>query len=226
MLSLLVLLSLVVIPHSAASTCVKHQDCDDIEEMLAAIASDPQNVQQLQKLFYPVNGASLSSTAIIVYFLNYTGLLPQQCDAGFYPWDSYPVVNTSYQEMKWYLWTTRVVNAIAPPLKILELGLYLPAVTFLLLFNQTCPLVQPTPIACLAVPYMAKTSMEMITIEVRPQMLQPESTKCVQCNAISEKGRRSSYGQQYVRTYIANTSAKQSVPQTQLVVLLHSFSKC
>ena len=180
MLPLLVLLLLVAIPHSAVSTCVKHQDCDDVEEMLAAIASDPQNVQQLQKLFYPVNGASLSSPAIIVYFLNYTGPLPQQCEAGFYPWDSYPTVNISYQAMDWYLWTTRLVNAIAPPLKMLELGLYLPAVTFPFLFNQTCPLVQPTPIACLAVPYMAKPSMEMITIEVSP-----ENTKCVQCNAIS-----------------------------------------
>ena len=217
MLPLLVLLLLVAIPHSAVSTCVKHQDCDDVEEMLAAIASDPQNVQQLQKLFYPVNGASLSSPAIIVYFLNYTGPLPQQCEAGFYPWDSYPVVNTSYQAMDWYLWTTRLVNVIEPPLKMLELGLYLPAVTFPFLFNQTCPLVQLTPIACLAVPYRTTPSMEMITIEVSPQMLQPENTKCVQCNAISQEGCRSSYGQQYVRTYVANTSAKQSVPQPQPV---------
>ena len=167
----LVLLFLVVRPHRVLSACVQHQDCDDIKETLAAIATNPQNVQQLQKLFYPVNHASFSSPSIIVYFLNYTGLLPQQCDAGFYPWDSYPVVNTSYQAMDWYLWTTKLVNAIAPPLKMLELGLYLPAVTFPFLFNQTCPLVQPTPIACLAVPYRTTPSLRMITIEVSQQML-------------------------------------------------------
>ena len=173
----LVLLFLVVRPHSVLSACVQHQDCDDIEETLAAIASNTQNVQQLWKLFYPVNHASLSSFAIIVYFLNYTGLLPQQCNAGFYPWDSYPVVNTSYQEMEWYLWTTQLVNVIEPPLKMLELGLYLPAVTFPFLFNQTCPLVQPTPIACLAVPYRTTPSLRMITIEVSPQMLKVSATQ-------------------------------------------------
>ena len=173
----LVLLLLVVRPHSVLSACVQHQDCDDIEETLAAIATNPQNVQQLQKLFYPVNHASFSSPAIIVYFLNYTGLLPQQCDAGFYPWDSYPVVNTSYQAMDWYLWTTKVVNVIAPPLKMLELGLYLPAMIFPFLFNQTCPLVQPTPIACLAVPYRTTPSLRMITIEVSPQMLKVSATQ-------------------------------------------------
>ena len=167
----LVLLLLVVRPHRVLSTCVQHQDCDDIEETLAAIASNPQNVQQLQKLFYPVNGANLPTPAIIVYFLNYTVPLPQQCDAGLYPWDSYPVVNTSYQEMEWYLWTTQLVNVIASPLKMLEFGLYLPTVTFPFLFNQTCPLVQPTPIACLAVPYRTTPSLRMITIEVSPQML-------------------------------------------------------
>ena len=171
MLSLLelVLLLLVALSHRALSTCVQHHDCDDIEETLAAIASDPQNVQQLEKLFYPLNGANLPSPAIIVYFLNYTGPLPQQCDVGFYPWDSYPAISTSYQEMEWYLWTTRLYNVIAPPLKILELGLYLPAVTFPFLFNRTCPLVQPTPIACLTVPYMNTPSREMITIKASPK---------------------------------------------------------
>jgi len=176
MLPLLVLLLLVAIPHSAVSTCVKHQDCDDVEEMLAAIASDPQNVQQLQKLFYPVNGASLSSPAIIVYFLNYTGPLPQQCEAGFYPWDSYPTINTSSQKIEWLLLTTQLASAIAPPLKLLGLGLYLPAVTFPFLFNQTCPLVQPTPTACLAVPYSETPSRIIISIEVSPQKLQTENT--------------------------------------------------
>ena len=165
----LVLLLLVALSHRALSTCLQHYDCDDIEETLAAIASDPQNVQQLEKLFYPVNGAYLNSYAIIVYFLNYTGPLPQQCDVGFYPWDSYPVVNTFYQEIECYLWTTELASAIAPPLKLLELGLYLPAITFPFLFNRTCPLVKPTPIACLAVPYRETPSREMITIEVSPQ---------------------------------------------------------
>ena len=169
MLSLLelALLLLVALSHRALSTCVQHHDCDDIEETLAAIASDPQNVQQLEKLFYPVNGAYLNSYAIIVYFLNYTGPLPQQCDVGFYPWDSYPAINT-YQEMEWYFWTIRLVYAIAPPLKMLELGLYMPAVTFPFLFNRTYPLVQPTPIACLTVPYKNIPSREL-TIEVSPK---------------------------------------------------------
>ena len=168
----LVLLLLVVLSGKAHSTCVQHQYCDDIEEMLAAIASDPQNVQQLEKLFYPVNGANLASYAIIVYFLNYTGPLPQQCNAGSYPWDSYPTINTSYQEIEWYLWTTQLSNTIASPLKLLEQGLYLPAVTSLFLFNKTFPFVQPTQTACLAVPYMKISSkdmtipMKMITIEV------------------------------------------------------------
>ena len=164
----LVLLLLVALSHRALSTCLQHYDCDDIEETLAAIASDPQNVQQLEKLFYPVNGAYLNSYAIIVYFLNYTGPLPQQCDVGFYPWDGYPAVNSSYQEIEWYLWTTELASAIAPPLELLELGLYLPAITFPFLFNRTCPLVQPTPTACLAVPYRKTPSREMITIEVSP----------------------------------------------------------
>ena len=172
----LVLLLLVGISQRALSTCVQHHDCDDIEETLKAIAANPENVQQLQKLFYPVNGASLRSASIIVYFLNYTGPLPNQCDAGFYPWDSYPAVNTSYHEMEWYLWTMHIVNAFEPPLKILELGLYLPAVTFPFLFNQTCPLVQPTSIACIAVPYTDTPSRDMITIEVSPHMLKLEST--------------------------------------------------
>ena len=83
-----------------------------------------------------MNGANLPTPAIIVYFLNYTGLLPQQCDAGFYPWDSYPVVNTSYQTMDWYLWTTQLVNVIGSPLKMLKLGLYLPALTLLFLSTR------------------------------------------------------------------------------------------
>ena len=167
----LVLLLLVGISHRALSTCVQHHDCDDIEETLKAIASNSENVQQLQKLFYPVNGASFPSTAIIVYFLNYTRPLPNQCDAGFYPWDSYPAVNTSYQEMEWYLWTTQLASVIAPPLKLIGLGLYLPAVTFPFLFNQTCPLVQPTPIACLAVPYSETPSRKILSIEVSPLRL-------------------------------------------------------
>ena len=126
----LVLLLLVALSHRALSTCVQHYDCNDIEQTLEAIASDPQNIQQLEKLFYPVNGANLASYAIILYFLNYTGPLPQQCDAGSYPWDSYPAVNTSYQEIEWYLWTTELASVIEPPLKLLDLGLYLPAVTF------------------------------------------------------------------------------------------------
>ena len=68
-------LLLVARPHRVLSTCV--QDCDDIEEALAAQASIPQNVQQLQTLFYLVNGASLLSPVIIVYFLNYTRPVPQ-----------------------------------------------------------------------------------------------------------------------------------------------------
>ena len=163
----LVLLLLVGISHKVHSTCVQHQYCDDNDETLAAIASDPQNVQQLEKLFYPVNGAHLASFAIIVYFLNYTRPLPQQCAAGSYPWESYPTINTTYQEMEWYLWTTEFSHTIAPPLKILELGMYLPAVTSLFLFNRTFPLVQPTPTACLAVPYSRNaSSMEMVTTEV------------------------------------------------------------
>ena len=170
----LVLLLLVGVSQRVLSTCVQHHACDDIEETLKAIASNSENIQQLQKLFYPVNGASLPSPSIIVYFLNYTGSLPQQCDAGFYPWDSYPAVNTSYQEMEWYLWTTQLASVIAPPLKLIGLGLYLPAVTFPFLFNQTCPLVQPTPIACLAVPYSETPSRKIISIEVSPQRLQTQ----------------------------------------------------
>ena len=167
----LVLLLLVGISHRVLSTCVQHHDCDDIEETLRAIASNSENIQQLQKLFFPVNGASLPSPSIIVYFLNYTGPLPQQCDAGLYPWDSYPAFNTSYQ-MEWYLWTTQLASAIAPPLQLVGLGLYLPAVTFPFLFNQTCPFVQPTPIACLALPYRKMPSNELITIEVNQERLQ------------------------------------------------------
>ncbi len=172
----LVFLFLIGIPHKALTVCVQHQDCDDIEETLRTIASNPQNRQQLQKLFYPVNGANLPSPAIIVYFLNYTGPLPQQCDAGFYPWDSYPTINTSSQKIEWLLLTTQLASAIAPPLKLLGLGLYLPAVTFPFLFNQTCPLVQPTPTACLAVPYSETPSRIIISIEVSPQKLQTENT--------------------------------------------------
>ena len=163
----LVLLLLVLLSDRAHSTCVRHQSCDDIKETLEAIASDPHNVQQLEKLFYPVNGAHLASYAIIVYFLNYTGPLPQQCAAGSYPWESYPTINSTYQEMEWYLWTTQLNNAIASPLKLLGLGLYLPTVIFPFFFNRTSPFVQPTPTACLAVPYRETPTKTMITIEVR-----------------------------------------------------------
>ena len=161
-------LLLLVLSERAHSTCVWHQYCDNNEETLAAIASDPQNIQQLENMFYPVNGANLASPALVVYFLNYTGPLPQQCDAGLYPWESYPKINTTYQEMEWYLWTTQFMSAIASPLKPLEFGLYIPTVTFLFFFNRTAPFVQPTPIACLAVPYRETPSMEKITIEVSP----------------------------------------------------------
>ena len=161
------MLLLILLSVRARSTCVQHQYCDDNDETLAAIASDPQNVQQLEKLFYPVNGAQLATAALIVYFLNYTGPLPQQCDVGSYPWESYPTINSTYQEMEWYLWTTQLNNAIASPLKLLEYGLYLPAITFLFFFNRTSPFMLPTPTACLAVPYRETSSREMITIEVR-----------------------------------------------------------
>ena len=172
----LAFLFLMGLSHRALTVCVQHQDCDDIEETLRTIASNPQNRQQLQKLFYPVNGANLPTPTIIVYFLNYTGPLPQQCDAGFYPWDSFPTINTSSQKIEWLLLTTQLASAIAPQLKLLELGLYLPAVTFPFLFNQTCPFIQPTPIACLAVPYSETPSRKIISVEVSPQKLQTENT--------------------------------------------------
>ena len=148
----LVILSLVI---STGVFCGEHEQyqvCDDPLEMLNSIKAYPDNYQQLLNAFYPNNWAKPSSV-IIAYFTNYTDPLPEECSLGTYPWRTYPGINYTYHNIYWYMWTTAIIFDLTGNIQLIEIGEYLPTISYFQLFNKTSPFVLPTQIACIKIPF-------------------------------------------------------------------------
>ena len=131
--------------------CVRDRVCNYSTEILNSIKAYPDNYQQLINAFYPINRAK-PSNVIIAYFTNYTDPLPEECSLGTYPWRTYPGVNISYHQIHWYMWTTSPIWCVGTNFIFLELGEYLPTVSFYLLFNKSSPFNWPSQIACIKTP--------------------------------------------------------------------------
>ena len=146
-------------------TCNTMQYCDDPQEVLDSIKVYSDNHQQLLKAFYPVNQAKPASF-ILAYFTNYTDQLPPECSQGTYPWKTYPTLNYTYQKLQWHMWTTSSIYSIQSKMSYLEFGVYLPTMTYYLLFNKTSPFVLPTPIACIKTPYTTDRELGDVSSQV------------------------------------------------------------
>ena len=133
-------------------SCNIKQYCDDPREVLDSIKLYSDNHQQLLNAFHPINEAKPASV-ILAYFTNYTDQLPPECSQGTYPWKTYPTLNYTYQKLQWCMWTTSSIYSIQSKISYLEFGVYLPTMTYYLLFNKTSPFVLPTPIACIKTAY-------------------------------------------------------------------------
>ena len=144
-----------VLSGQVCGKCMEHQQCDDPVEILGAIKAHPDNYQQILNAFYPVNWAQPSSV-IIVYFVNYTNQLPEECSAGIYPWKTYPVVNSTYYSLWWYMWTTTPIYSVGTDIVFIEFGEYLPTMSYYFLLNKTSPFYLPTRIACIKLPVIPK----------------------------------------------------------------------
>ena len=131
--------------------CVVNKMCDDPTEILKSIKAHPDNYQQLLNAFHPINRAK-PSDVIIVYFINYTEPLPEECSLGTYPWRTYPGINSTYYRMMWFMWTTTPIRCVGTDYTFLEFGEYLPTISFYLLFNKTSPFYPPSQIACIKTP--------------------------------------------------------------------------
>ena len=139
--------------------------CDDPQKVLDSIKVYSDNHQQLLKAFYPINQAKPASV-ILAYFTNYTNQLPPECSQGTYPWKTYPTLNYTYQNLQWRMWTTSSIYSIQSKISYLEVGVYLPTMTYYLLFNKTSPFVLPTPIACIKTPYTPDRVLGNVSVQV------------------------------------------------------------
>ena len=145
---------------------VENQVCLDPLEILNSIKSYPDNYQQLLNAFYPINRAKPSSV-IIAYFTNYTDPLPEECSLGTYPWRTYPVINYTYHNIYWYMWTTAIIYDIASSMLLMEFGEYLPTMTYNRLFNKSSPFVLPTQISCIKIPFGCNGSEDLGTVTMQ-----------------------------------------------------------
>ena len=136
---------------SVQSDCERGGTCNDADKLLADIAADPKSHQQLLQAFYPINRAQ-PAYMVVVYFLNFTGAFPEQCDGHTYPWNTFPKFNTTH--IWWFLWSTLPANNVANIQLMTEFGLSVPAQSYYALFNTT-PwwLEMTTTTACVALPY-------------------------------------------------------------------------
>ena len=75
---------LLLLVSSVQSDCERGGTCEDADKILADIAADPKSYQQLLQAFYPINKAQ-PAYVIIVYFTNFTGTFPVECDGHTYP---------------------------------------------------------------------------------------------------------------------------------------------
>ena len=135
---------------SSSEDCTQHKVCNDPQQVLEAITTYPENYQQLRNAFYPINRARPSSV-IIAYFTNYTNLLPQECRQGTFPWDTYPSIPSKFAKLQWYTWTTTPIFSAITEYNMYEHGLYLPASSYLFLFNKSSPFFPPSQIVCIKI---------------------------------------------------------------------------
>ena len=156
-------LSVVVLTGMVYGEHERYEVCDDALEILNSIKSCPDNYQQLLNAFYPINQAR-PSDVIIAYFTNYTDPLPEECSLGTYPWRTYPGINSTYHNIYWYMWTTKIIINIVGNIYLIELSEYLPTVSYNKLFNKTSALFLPTQIACINIPLECKKVGDLGTV--------------------------------------------------------------
>ena len=159
----LVILSLFVSTGVICGELEQCEVCEDPLEILKSIKAYPDNYQQLLNAFYPINRAKPSSV-IIAYFTNYTDPLPEECSLGTYPWRTHPGINYTYHNIYWYMWTTAIIFDITGKVELIELGEYLPTVSYYQLFNKTSPFVLPTQIACIKIPFECEEWEDLGTV--------------------------------------------------------------
>ena len=160
-----VILSVAIFTGMVCGEHERYDICNDAVEIFNSIKSCPDNYQQLLNAFYPINRAR-PSDVIIAYFTNYTNTqsLPKECLLGTYPWRTYPGINYTYHNVYWYMWTTKIIINIVGSMHLIELGEYLPTVTYYQLFNKTSPLVLSTQIACIKIPLECKELGDLGTV--------------------------------------------------------------
>ena len=158
-----VVLSVAVLSGMVCGEHERYEVCDDALEILNSIKSCPDNYQQLLNAFYPINRAE-PSDVIIAYFTNYTDPLSEECSLGTYPWRTYPGINYSYHNIYWYMWTTKIIINFGGNLHLIELGEYLPIISYNQLFNKTSPFILPTQIACIKIPLECKELGDLGTV--------------------------------------------------------------
>ena len=158
--------TLVILFVSTGVICKELKQCEACEdplEILKSIKADPDNYQQILNAFYPINWAKPSSV-IIAYFTNYTDPLPEECSLGTYPWRTYPGINYTHHNTYWYMWTTAIIFDITGKVQFIELGEYLPTITYYQLFNKTSPFVLPSQIACVKIPFECEQWEDLGTV--------------------------------------------------------------
>ena len=166
----IVLLSVAVFTGMVCGEHERYEVCNDALEILNIIKSYPDNYQQLLNAFYPINRAR-PSDVILAYFTNYTDPLPEECSLGTYPWRTYPGINSTYHNIYWYMWTTKIIINIVGNPYLLEAGEYLPTITYNRLFNKTSPFVLPTQIACIKIPLECKELGDLGTVTTEVSIL-------------------------------------------------------
>ena len=171
-----VVLSVAVFTGMVCGEPEQYEVCDDALEILNSIKGDPDNYQQLLNAFYPINRAR-PSDVIIAYFTNYTDPLPEECSFGTYPWRTYPGINSTYHNIYWYMWTTKIITNIGGDLYLLEAGEYLPIISYNQLFNKTSPFVLPTQIACIKIPLECKEIGDLGTVTTEVSIFRCKCSK-------------------------------------------------
>ena len=158
-----VVLSVAVLSDMVCGEHERFEVCDDALEILNSIKSCPENYQQLLSAFYPINRAR-PSDVIIAYFTNYTDPLPEECSLGTYPWRTCLGINYTYHNIYWYMWTTKIIINFAGNLHLIEMGEYLPIISYNQLFNKTSPFSLPTQIVCIKIPLKCKELGDLGTV--------------------------------------------------------------
>ena len=124
--------------------------------LIQEIMSIPENVEQLKLAFYPVNMGRLAEVVFIYYFILFNGTFLNQCDTGWYPWDTELRLQNETDVILTH-WITIPALKLSSTQAMKEIGLFLPVLTWRLATGKQSPFDISSPAVCIRTPFKSKT---------------------------------------------------------------------